>query len=142
LTIFHTTANLLDSNADQRDQFQILGTCNTSIPSLGNAMVEAMVSGTKSMAEVQADWLAAAKLCTLSQAVATELRAHGQAVEADRWVKESAFKSHEECKALARATLKGPGIKAAEAWCAEKARTKEGWYRTSPGVEVRAIDSS
>jgi len=101
-------------------------------------MADAMASGHQSPSEAQADWLASAKLCTLSEAVAHELLAHNMVAEASHWEADSALKSHDEVKALARSTLKGPGLEALETWCSEKARTKEGWYRTAPGVEVRA----
>jgi len=108
---------------------------------LAEALADAQSNG-KQASEAQAEWLAAAKLCTLPQAVATELQAHGKATEADRWAKESALKSHQECKVLAQAMLKGPGLDALESWCAEKSRTKEGWYRTLPGVQVSTTSVS
>merc|ERR1711991_933519 len=73
-------ACLLDSNIDPRDQWQILGTTNVELPRLSAAMGGADDGG-GAAADAQEEWLRAAQLCTLSDAVGKELRAAGYGAE-------------------------------------------------------------
>ena len=121
-------ANLLSSNVDARDQWQILGTCNAALGS-------ATAAGND-----QDAWLAAAELCTLPEAIGTALRAAGYSAASERWEAESRLLSHHQCHELV-AALDEAGVAlcaddAMRAWCPEKARTREGFYRTRPGVHA------
>jgi isocitrate lyase len=105
-------ANLLDSNIDERDQWQILGI---------------------------SDHGSSATVSTLSEAVEAEMREMGLKFEADKWAHEAQFLSHRECRILAADSLPSPlqeQLLSLGTWDAERARTKEGYYRTAPSVKA------
>jgi len=118
-------ATLLSSNIDERDQWQILGTCNASL-------------GRAADAPDQGAWLEQAALCTLPEAVGAALRAAGYEAASERWAQSSQLLSHRQCRELVAVLGDVNVFDAADGalrdWCAEKARTREGFYRTRPGV--------
>mmetsp|Transcript_12754 Transcript_12754/g.30014 ORF Transcript_12754/g.30014 Transcript_12754/m.30014 type:complete len:574 (-) Transcript_12754:255-1976(-) len=131
-------ATLLDSNADAGDQWHILGTAKTALPSLTSYAQAKTGSGSGEAAALTSEWLARAELCTLSGAVVKALKEASHDEHATRFAADSKFLCHAGVAALAeeRLPLGSPGRKALEAWSADKARTREGWYRTEAGVEA------
>mmetsp|Transcript_17168 Transcript_17168/g.20221 ORF Transcript_17168/g.20221 Transcript_17168/m.20221 type:complete len:556 (-) Transcript_17168:187-1854(-) len=130
-------ANLLDSNIDPRDQWQILGT--TDINELGSEReytANEIKKGNSGL-KAQEEWSNQANLCTLSQAVENELRLNGFEEEANRWIHEARLLSHQEIVELAKTSypnvIKG---KALFTWSDDKARTREGYFRTLPGIDA------
>lgn len=137
-------ATLLDSNVDARDQFQILGTANLSLPSIVDFVDEktsAKSGGSPlTVAGAQAEWLKAANMSTLGEAVCSELIAHGYKEEAKCWRTNCKTMSFQQCKSMAISSLTGPAsavaLRIVDAWSAEKARTREGYYRTVPSIDA------
>eukprot|EP00002_Diphylleia_rotans_P009532 TRINITY_DN198_c0_g1_i3.p1 TRINITY_DN198_c0_g1~~TRINITY_DN198_c0_g1_i3.p1 ORF type:complete len:553 (+),score=97.01 TRINITY_DN198_c0_g1_i3:124-1782(+) len=132
-------ATLLDSNIDPRDQPFILGTTNRALPAYADYVESASGSGSgsgsASAGQLAVAWERDANLMTLYEAVAHELRARGAASAAalERWTRTARLLPHAPARALARELGLGDDVLF---WCAEKARTREGYYKCQGGIPM------
>lgn len=129
-------ATLLDSNVDPRDHRFILGCTNASLAGL-NESVRAAQARNAPVSEVKAimsGWEKKAGLMTYEDAVEKALLAAGKSSLVNKWrsaqVNNQGFgMSNTEARALAKSLGVDP------AWCWEKPRTAEGYFRIQGGLQ-------
>ena len=136
-------ATLLDTNIDSRDHPFILGTTQSELPSLQALLQDAEKCGATSqdLQSLAKNWEKEADLQTYGEAVEQALLQRGGfgvkvAEQLEHWKHIYPTLSHKEAKKEAQKLGVNP------AWCWEKPRTREGYYRVQGGLEygiARAI---
>lgn len=136
-------ATLLTSNVDRRDHPFILGATNTALPPLVQVMLEAESAGASAdqLEQAEAQWMGAAHLMTLPEAVAAHITKHVRGTEGEHllkeWKRTGTTLSYTETLVWV-ANHKMPSL----AWDWDLPKTREGYYRYRGGTEnciVRAI---
>lgn len=118
-------ATLLDSNIDGRDHAFILGSTNPDLEPLQRVIDKA----TGDISKIETEWMAAANLMTFPKFVASKLVG---AQVADWNARVPKMTSLCEMRSEAKKLLPNDPL----AWCWEAPRTREGYYRLSPGTDV------
>ncbi|KIJ64464.1 hypothetical protein HYDPIDRAFT_90112 [Hydnomerulius pinastri MD-312] len=134
-------ATLITSNIDDRDHPFILGSTNSSLPSLVNVMTDAENAG-KSGDDLQAiedAWIASANLQLFSQTLANALASQGSSkATVDKFVARVAHSSYSQAVSIAQREF---GLKNVPYWNWDTPRTREGFYRYQGGTQC-AINRS
>jgi isocitrate lyase len=120
-------ANMIDSNIDPRDQPFIEGTTKRELPALNEILRR--TDAAKSDA-VSSQWEKSACLCTYFEAILTYLQSSNQSA-ASEWAQKAEMLSWADARTLAQKLGAGDVF-----WCAEKPRTREGFYRLKAGVKT------
>lgn len=122
-------ATLIDSDIDPRDQAFILGTTNQALPALQDVLNEVRVD---QVADATIQWEKRAELSTLFDAVLRQLEYTKAPLHVvDKWKARAKYLGWKQARKLAEHL----GVTNIH-WCAEKPRTREGYYRLTPGVET------
>ncbi|KAJ7647856.1 isocitrate lyase [Roridomyces roridus] len=123
------TAGYLTSTIDARDRPFILGSTNST---LSDSLVASIASATSTPGDAEDEWVAAASLSTLDEAVRA-------ACPDDALFATFTTKSAEQTVAQAARTARELGI--AFFWDCEAARSREGWYRYRGNIDAAIMRS-
>lgn len=128
-------ATLITSNIDERDHPFILGSTNSSLPSLVSLMNEAEAAGKSgdALQAIEDSWTASAKLELFSTTLANALSRQGVSSSIiSKFVARIAHVSYPQAVTIAQKEF---GLKAVPYWNWDSPRTREGYYRYQGGTQ-------
>jgi isocitrate lyase len=128
-------ATLITSNIDERDHPFILGSTNSSLPSLVSLMNEAEAAGKSgdALQDIEDSWTASARLELFSTTLSNALSRQGvSSSTVSKFVARVAHVSYPEAVAIAQREF---GLKAVPYWNWDSPRTREGYYRYQGGTQ-------
>lgn len=128
-------ATLITSNIDDRDHAFILGSTNSSLPSLNKVMVDAERAGKvgDELQRLEDEWLAAADLQLFSTTLAKALSKEGKNdATVKRFVDRVRNSSYHDAVAVAQKEF---GLRSVPYWDWDSPRTREGFYRYQGGTQ-------
>ncbi|GJJ13325.1 Isocitrate lyase [Clathrus columnatus] len=132
-------ATLIMSDVDPRDQAFILGSTNPAQESLTEVMHNAAAKGVvgPALQSVEDNWIAAANLQTLSEALGNALKANGSPSYAiERFLETTRRSSYREAYRIVQSAPYNLPQSKLPYWSATHPRTREGYFRIRGGTPM------